>query len=109
MRPRWFNDDVLQRAADQGIVAFQQTGHEACGIDNGVIGTHSSIYKTTGHNGYLADLGIASNEIQSPNWYQLQGWWDAPESYIIGIEATANAEKTSSDLKAKISVKKDPE
>lgn len=77
-------------------------------IDSGVTGTHSSIYRTTGQNGYLEDLGIASNDMQSPHWYSVQGWWSGPEPYILAIEATASARKTSLDMKAKISLKKDP-
>lgn len=82
---------------------------DSMNIDNGVTGTHSSIYKTTGHNGYLEDLGIAINEKQSPHRYSVQSWWDRPEPYILGVEATASAKESSLDLNAKISLKKDPE
>jgi hypothetical protein len=82
---------------------------DSMNIDNGVTGTHSSIYKTTGYNGYLEDRGIAINEKQSSHRYSIQGWWDRPEPYILGVEATASARKSSLDLIAKISVEKDPE
>ncbi|HSD58981.1 MAG TPA: hypothetical protein VLB04_12455 [Methanotrichaceae archaeon] len=85
---------------------FQNT--DSMNIDGGVTGTHSSIYRTTGQNGYLADHGIVSREMRS-RWYLFQGTWGEPEPYTIGVDATASAQKTSLDLRAKITVKKSPE
>jgi hypothetical protein len=58
--------------------------------------------------GHLADRGIASHEMRS-RWYLLQADWGKPEPYTIGVDTIASAQKTSLDLRAKITVKKNPE
>lgn len=95
-----------------GFSAYIRNGFfqniDSMNIDGGVTGTHASIYRTTGRDGYLTDFGIASREISS-RWYSLRGSWIEPEPYTIGVDATASAQKTSLDLKARITVEKDPE
>ncbi len=95
-----------------GFSAYIRNGFfqniDSMNIDGGVTGTHASIYRTTGQDGYLADFGIASCEMSS-RWYSLQGSWGEPEPYTIGVSATSSAQKISLDLKAKITVEKDPE
>jgi hypothetical protein len=72
-------------------------------IDNGVTGIHTSIYKTTGYNGYLEDSGLAANDVGAV-WYTLQANWDEPVGFTLGMDAVASARKTFSNLKAEVTM-----
>lgn len=72
---------------------------DSMNIDNGMTGTHSSIFSTTGQGGNLYDLGIASNGGR-PDSYMLRAHWDDPVPYVVGIDASVSVQKTSLDFRA---------